>query len=654
MFKDARTTLSVRIERKGELLQRAAFPAYGAEMRLPAQPFSEIGGAYKVDRHRGLAAIARVLDDGGDKKLQQHLSGDRLLLAGRVLFEAVFGPDEAGWAPCFKRLFGEAWTSPWRYPVRLRVVTEDPQLQSMPWGLMAFGGDYLRDSGWTFEVGAEVAPRGDIDLSLPTGILLILPELGAASDDTGSGSHHRAIRELVAAYMPDLHPDQLRVARTREEVRIALVETRPTIVYYYGHGEVPDDGQAFLRIPAANRRVGEDPHRWNVHDLARAFCAERAPDLVYLNGCRTGQGTLQSIASRLARVTPVVLAHPTDALSGPASEVATRFFRRLFSAESDPIEVAMRRDASEPTTGLGWLPLLAFGNYRSFSIRFSKLPRAQVVRPVDFDRHRQRQVASATLRDIVQEPARRVQAFVIVGPPENHQHEVAGQLRDYIDRRDVKCDLLLGAPIDVSARMFEPDPSGLDAVECIEGRLKVNLGKEWRSKLTDTILERAPGRVTRRSRVLWLDWGVLAREKVSGDLRDWLTFCAGRLAKACPDDLRIIVTLAFEVPPDRLDKVLAGVSDIVGGLEYRSDKFRACALDVLGPATLGEIVDFLVDHGCDGNLVNALATLMYKATNKGEYAPLRKLIARASASTYEELHRELLRAHGSAPLVDDF
>jgi hypothetical protein len=145
--KDARYTLSVSLKRSGDTLQRTAFPAYGAAMLLPGQALAEIGSAYHVHKDRGLAALDRVLDDGGDKRLRQHLHGAALLTAGQGLFEAAFGPDEAGWAPCFKRLFSDGSTSPPRHPVRLRIITEDPQLRAMPWGIMAFGGDYLRDSG---------------------------------------------------------------------------------------------------------------------------------------------------------------------------------------------------------------------------------------------------------------------------------------------------------------------------------------------------------------------------------------------------------------------------------------------------------------------------------------------------------------------------
>src|SRR4051812_23198057 len=107
MVTDDRYPLRVRLDRKGETLQRRAFPAYGAEMALPAQPWSDIGGSYTAGKRTGLAALDRVLDDGSDRKLEQHLSGAALRAAGEVLFEAVFGPEESGWAPCFKRLFGE-------------------------------------------------------------------------------------------------------------------------------------------------------------------------------------------------------------------------------------------------------------------------------------------------------------------------------------------------------------------------------------------------------------------------------------------------------------------------------------------------------------------------------------------------------------------
>ena len=250
-------------ERKGETIERTAFPAYGEKMLFPTQLFSEIGGAhkYRVDGRSGVAAIYRVLDDGRGAKLSEHLTGERLLGAGRVLFEAVFGPDEAAWKPCLQRLFGDGSTAPQRHRVRLRVVTNDPQLQAMPWGIMAFGDDYLRDYGWTFEVGTEVAPRGDVELSLPTGVLLILPQLRAKDDDTASASHRDALLEIVAQYMPDHHPSQIRIAQTRDDVGRALANWQPTIVYYYGHGEVTDGQSHVPASPAPGSTVRSTPEK---------------------------------------------------------------------------------------------------------------------------------------------------------------------------------------------------------------------------------------------------------------------------------------------------------------------------------------------------------------------------------------------------------
>ena len=62
---------------------------------------------------------------------------------------------------------------------------------------------------------------------------------------------------------------------------------------------------------------------------------------------------------RITRVFEAPRERVWAAWTEPAREVASRFLRRLFSARMDPVEAAMMRDPGEPTTGAGWLPLLA-------------------------------------------------------------------------------------------------------------------------------------------------------------------------------------------------------------------------------------------------------------------------------------------------------
>lgn len=626
--------LTIQLVKQGEDLSRRAFlTRYGERIGLGVQPLAEIGSGYQIGRRRGVCAIDHVLETADPKQLAQRLSGSALVDAGHALFEAAFGLDEPRWQKCFTRLFGATVRSPAAREVRLRIVTDVPLLRRLPWAFMAYNGDFLRDSGWTFAIGADVELAGDEKLELPTGILLIMPELARADDNTASASHRDAIREIVDGHMPERHPDQLRVVQTREEVRRALVEARPAIVYYYGHGDLAPDGEPRLRVPARSPARGEDPESWNLNDIARAFPEKGTkPLLIYLNGCLTGRGPWQSVASKLAKVAPVVLAHATVAWADSSREVASRFFRRLFSAEMDPVEAAMMRDPGEPTTAEGWVPLLAFERYRSFEVRYVKPPPEGMVKPLDFDRHRQRQIASAEIRELAQKPERRVQAFVVVAPQKNHAEEVATQLHSYTDRHDRRSELTLAKPRNVSKGMFELEAGGAGALERMAERFKLNLGRECRVDMRDVLQDAAPARVSCRTRVLWLDWGVLPRAPTEVEVRDWLAFGSGRLTEACPDDLRIVATLAIEVGEREVDSTRAGVAKLVAERRYRSREFRASMLDPLGRVDAGEIADFLEEARCPSNLQDDLASWMHEATG-GEYASLRELIAWAFART---------------------
>ena len=174
------------------------------------------------------------------------------------------------------------------------------------------------------------------------------------------------------------------------------------------------------------------------------------------------------------------------------------------------------------------------------------------------------------------------------------------------------------------------------------GRLKLNLGREWRTDMKTRCTTRAPAWVASRARVLWLDWGVLTRAPDESELRDWLALCAGRLADACPANLRIVASLAIELGG-------AGNGDDADHRrqahrrrQYRSKEFRASALDPLGRVEdPSEISDFLEEAGCPENLIDDLASWMHQASKGGEYALLRVLIAKAFATTWVDVHHDL-------------
>src|SRR5690606_16771381 len=102
----------------------------------------------------------------------------RLVDAGHVLFYTLLGNSDR-WEPIIRALFdehGDVRPNPPRRSVRVRIFTTVAELVDMPWRLAAWTGRFLADSGWTFEVVADVRPARDVEFETPCPILVIAPQ----------------------------------------------------------------------------------------------------------------------------------------------------------------------------------------------------------------------------------------------------------------------------------------------------------------------------------------------------------------------------------------------------------------------------------------------------------------------------------------------
>src|SRR5262249_3910176 len=72
--------------------------------------------------------------------------------AGQAVFNVLFGsPDQCD--KVLRVLFeSKDLPRPIRYPVRVRLHTDAPELANFPWAEATWEGNLLRDHGWTFEL----------------------------------------------------------------------------------------------------------------------------------------------------------------------------------------------------------------------------------------------------------------------------------------------------------------------------------------------------------------------------------------------------------------------------------------------------------------------------------------------------------------------
>lgn len=645
--KDAagRWTLTVELGIEGGMLTRTLHAEYKHE-RLDGPRLDEVGASYVVDHRRGLAALRHVLTAGDKETIGANFDGQQLVRAGEAMFEVLFGAGGNADSTALCKVLGEECRVPTRHPVRVRIVTSAEELIGLPWGIAAWRGSFLRDYGWIFEVTGTLIAAGNERLKLPTSVLAILPELLEPGDETGSRAHLEDIQEVLDTYLRGIskRPDRFAVARTREEVVRTLTELKPSILYFYGHGaDGPEPG---LKVPAERTEVGARRGAWRGRDVARAIRESGAPVLVaYLNGCMTGRGGWGSVAHQLRGDVPVVLAHPTSTWGTGARTTAKRWFRQLLGAEQDPVSAAFHRDIHEPMTGLGWLPLLSYTRHATFHVERDQSDFRRLPEGIDLDRHLQREQANSQVRQLALRSERRVQGFIALGPPNNHPEDVAKQLHRFIEDLDPRLDLHISDPLDVSASLVRGEAEKEGFLAEMTNRLCGSLGAEWGVDLRKALEDRAPPRTPKRYRILWLDWRVLRGLPVKDDVTGWMRFCSGPLVAALPEGFDVVITIAIEVPAPKLESIQKVLDRLVNKPPHRRDKIRFTVLPQLGPAPLGEVLQFLDDAHCPEGLRGELAELLLAASG-GDYALLRQQIDRGLPDRWGELARELRGSSG--------
>ncbi|XXT20941.1 CHAT domain-containing protein [Sorangium sp. So ce429] len=629
---EERLTLTIDLARKGrDLVRTYVVPAQG-EVATHASPFDAIGDSYRAGDARGLAALHGVLARGDRAELDASLTGGQLDRAGAALFEALFGAEEQ-WVPVLRAAFRQPEPKPrpdpCRYPLRVRICSSDrdPLLQGLPWRAAMWTGRLLLDEAWTFEVCFDLDPEPAVHFQAPGSILVIAPDL-AGMAPIGTAAHLRDLGQVFEGLLPG-HAASPRflVARTPAQIERALRGMQPDIVYFYGHGAVAG-GQLTLQLGEGR------PEPMLLRDLARLI-RERPPRVVFLNGCQTGQAGWHSAGAQLLPDVPVVIANATTAWSEIASRFAVQWFGAWLREGLDPVAALHQLGGRASTEGFAWITPVVHTHYSAFTtLRSSAADRLPYFPPEWLDREEQRSRGFGYISDLARDPRRRVIAALAYAPPGNSLERLPAQV---IAR--VESDAGERLHIRHIALRFPEQRAPRDLAANLAHGLRLQLRHETTAPLQHVLRAHAPRRIGDAVPILWLDWGVfgeppLRQPELSPEhVTEWLKFVRNEIASICPDEMRVIATVALEMEPSKIPRLGSKLSALEADPDFRNAKFRVRTIPPLKDVELGDILDYLEHVDCPSDLTHELAGLIHRAT-QGRYEETMSLLKKGPPAWY--------------------
>jgi hypothetical protein len=157
---------------------------------------------------------------------------------GERLFYLLFGSDRATSGAIIGAAFDLPTADPTRYPLRLRLCTDDERLYSLPWNALSYQGRRLVDNGWTVELHPH-HPDGFPEFPphacyFPGKVVLIQASEGQPPPQ--AVAHGRDLHHFFQRHWQDA-PAALLV-HTVDELRETLRAGATRLVYVYGTASV--------------------------------------------------------------------------------------------------------------------------------------------------------------------------------------------------------------------------------------------------------------------------------------------------------------------------------------------------------------------------------------------------------------------------------
>ncbi|WP_321800935.1 CHAT domain-containing protein [Caballeronia sp. J97] len=224
----------------------------------------------------------------------------------------------------------------------------DRAMQRIPWEIMMWrrplaDGEQCESIARANHISRAFKPDWSWSSPLTRGPLRVLIAIGAANDvKVEAKAEEEAIRRVVQPVQRTIDLEPITPA-TREELYAKIVEFKPHVFHFIGHGS---NDPSYLKF---------DNFIWDggliSSDIGNVETDGWLPYLVFLNGCRTANpaGKNASLAAAFMDSARAVIAMQGDIKGEAAGNLAGAFYKRI--AEGMPVNEAL----SAARNGIGYI-----------------------------------------------------------------------------------------------------------------------------------------------------------------------------------------------------------------------------------------------------------------------------------------------------------
>ncbi len=211
----------------------------------------------------------------------------------------------------------------------IQIITEEEHVTHIPWVLLAKqNGAYLTSSGACVSIGVHENRR---DISLPScpKLLVIAPE-PKDWGETRAGNHIEKLEDMLREAHRDYNTGGgLKIVRTWEEFKDAVLDFELHAIYFYGHGQGDRDKTHLIFTTGRSHKAKPV----SASDIAHVIKQSgNIPYIMYLNCCYGDSGGLFGAGQALSRAgVPAVLTNRTIAMIDAAMSQGILFWQNIIS-----------------------------------------------------------------------------------------------------------------------------------------------------------------------------------------------------------------------------------------------------------------------------------------------------------------------------------